>query len=94
MNDKSANDLQMEELDVVQDIEGHTSRKKMAIDINGINSDKRRREDQSQQNSVSSNDSPLKPKNKDKDKRSSTIKSKKEDYKSKRRDEESDINSP
>jgi len=41
---------------------------------------------------VSSNDSPLKPKNKDK--RSSTIKSKKEDPKSKRRDDESDVASP
>ena len=98
MNDKSANDLQMEEMDDVQDLaSGHRrSRKKMAIDLNSINSDKRRREDQSQQNSKSeiSDNSPLKPKNKNKDLRSATVKSRRDETKSKRKESESDIASP
>jgi len=98
MNDKSANDLQMEEMDDVQDLaSGHRrSRKKMAIDLNSINSDKRRREEQARRDSKSdiSDNSPLKPKNKDKDLKSATVKSRRDDTKSKRKDTESDIASP
>lgn len=94
MNDKSANDLQMEEMDDVQDLASgnRRSRKKMAIDINSMNSEKKRREEQSYNNSEISDNSPLKPKNKEL--KSATIKSRKEVTKNKRKESESDIASP